>query len=52
MAKIKLGDLFEINTPNGKAYLQYVYKDSTLGELVRVLPGLYKERPSELNSGF
>lgn len=43
--RIKLGDIFEINTPKGKAYLHYIYKDSTLGDLIRVLPELYSERP-------
>jgi len=38
---IVLGDVFIIKTPNGKAYLQYVYKDETLGEMIRVLSGLY-----------
>lgn len=44
MAKIKLGDIFEINTPKGKAYLHYIYKDKTIGEIIRVLPGLYSDR--------
>jgi hypothetical protein len=46
MGKIKVGDIFEINTPKGKAYLHYIYKDKTLGDLIRVLPGLYSERPA------
>jgi hypothetical protein len=46
MIKIKIGDIFEINTPKGKAYLHYIYKDRTMGDLVRVLPGLYSERPN------
>jgi len=45
MARIKIGDIFEINTPKGKAYLHYVYKDKVTGELIRVLQGLYGERP-------
>jgi hypothetical protein len=45
MTKIKLGDIFEINTPKGKAYLHYIYKDDTIGELIRVLPGLFPDRP-------
>lgn len=50
MAKIKLGDIFEINTPKGKAYLHYIHKDEKIGrELVRVLQGLYSERPDSFN---
>ncbi|MBY8962545.1 hypothetical protein KJK34_07245 [Flavobacterium sp. D11R37] len=44
MKRIKLGDVFEINTPKGKAYLHYIHKD-TMGALIRVLPGLYANRP-------
>lgn len=49
MKKIKLGDIFEITTPKGKAYLHYVNKDKTTGELIRVLQGLYKEEPTDLD---
>ncbi|WP_291529132.1 hypothetical protein [Bacteroides sp. UBA939] len=49
MKRIKLGDIFEINTPEGKAYLHYIYRDESLGELIRVLPGLYVERPTDFN---
>ncbi len=45
MARIKIGDIFEIKTPLGKAYLHYIYKDNIIGELIRVIPGLYSERP-------
>lgn len=49
MARIKLGDIFEINTPKGKAYLHYSYMDNDLGELIRVLPGLFPERPANFD---
>lgn len=49
MARIKIGDIFEIATPRGKAYLHYVHQDSVTGELIRVLQGLYSERPSNLD---
>jgi len=49
MTKIKIGDIFEINTPKGKAYLHYIYSDKTLGELIRVLNGLYTERPENFD---
>lgn len=45
MKRIKVGDIFEINTPKGKAYLHYIYKDQKIGDLIRILPGLYSERP-------
>lgn len=46
MARIKVGDIFEVVTSSGKAYLHYIHKDSVTGELVRVLKGLYSERPT------
>lgn len=49
MTKIKIGDVFKINTPNGEAYLQYVHEDETIGELVRILPGVYEKLPENLN---
>jgi len=49
MSKIRIGDIFEINTPKGKGYLHYVYKDKLMGDLIRVLPGLYSERPDNLS---
>ncbi len=48
MGKINLGDIFEIKTAKGSAYLHYVYVENTGRELVRVLPGLYSERPENL----
>ncbi|TCI49560.1 hypothetical protein EVJ30_14635 [Exiguobacterium sp. SH5S13] len=48
MTRIKIGDVFKINTPNGEAYLQYVHEDKTIGELVRILPGVYEKPPENL----
>jgi hypothetical protein len=45
MAKINLGDIFEIKTSKGYAYIHNLYKDESMGNLVRVLSGLYSERP-------
>jgi hypothetical protein len=45
MRKIRLGDIFEIVTEKGTAYLHYIYKDESIGDMIRVLPGLYSERP-------
>ena len=47
--KIEIGDVFEIETVIGKAYLQYIYKDDTLGELIRILPGVYNDIPEYFN---
>lgn len=49
MSKLKIGDLFELATPKGKAYLQFVYKEKTISELIRVLPGIFSSRPEDLD---
>ncbi|WP_148226462.1 hypothetical protein [Paludibacter propionicigenes] len=49
MNKIKLGDIFEIETSIGKAYLHYIHRDKTIGDLVRVLSGLYTQRPESFD---
>jgi hypothetical protein len=41
----KFGDIFEIRTAEGLAYMQYVNHDSQMGELMHVLPGLYDNLP-------
>ncbi len=43
--KPKIGDVAEIRTPGGLAYIQYIHEGRGNGELVRVLPGLYDVRP-------
>ncbi|MCB9045969.1 MAG: hypothetical protein H6550_07500 [Chitinophagales bacterium] len=48
MNKIKPGDVFEINTARGRAYLHYIYMDENLGELIRILPGLYSDMPENI----
>ena len=50
MAKIKIGDVFEIETAKGKAYLQYAYLDKNGIEIIRVLRGLHSERPKEFDN--
>ncbi|MBX3253666.1 MAG: hypothetical protein KF862_05950 [Chitinophagaceae bacterium] len=49
MSKIKLGDIFEIITPKGNAYLHFIHKSSETGELIRVLQGLYVKRPDNFD---
>ena len=48
MVRIKIGDVFEIETSNGIAFIQYVYKNDDLGPLIRILPGLYKDYKKDL----
>ena len=50
MKRTKIGDVFEIDTPKGKGYFQYVYSDKKMGELIRILPGLYSHTPEEMSS--
>ena len=45
--KASIGDIVEISTPAGLGYVQYTHDADTNGELVRVLPGLYTDRPSD-----
>lgn len=45
MKGIKIGDVFEIETPKGNGYFQYVYSNKEIAELIRVLPGLYTKLP-------
>jgi hypothetical protein len=49
MAKIKLGDIFEVNTPKGKGYLHYFHRDNDGIDYIRVLQGLYYERPPDFS---
>jgi hypothetical protein len=45
--KAQFGDIVEIKTPAGLAYVQYTHDGGSMGELVRVLPGLFTARPTE-----
>lgn len=47
--KFQPGDVFEIKTPVGLGFFQYTHQCAGMGELVRVLPGLYKSRPEHLS---
>ncbi len=44
--KARFGDVFEVRTPQGLAYLQYTSKHPEYSDTVRILPGLFKTRPS------
>ena len=46
----RIGDIIEIPTPKGLAYAQFTHKHDTpphYGALLRVLPGLFPQRPSD-----
>ena len=43
--KLSIGDLCEVKTPAGLAYIQYTHDGRDMAELVRILPGLYSVRP-------
>jgi len=46
----RIGDIIEIETPMGLAYVQYTQNDERLlGEMIRVLPGIYADRPKSLS---
>ena len=46
--RIKPGDVFELETPKGLAYIQYIHTDPMMGELIRALYPLHERRPSSL----
>ena len=47
---IRSGDVFGIPTSGGEAYFQYVKKVAPMGSLIRVLPGVFADAPTELES--
>lgn len=49
MKRVQVGDVFEIETPKGMGYFQYVYLNPRNDiELIRVFPGLYAEEPQNM----
>lgn len=47
---IRSGDVFAIRTSGGHAYFQYVKKIAPMGSLVRVLPGVFADAPTDVES--
>ncbi len=45
--KAKPGDLLEIETQNGFAYVQYVGKHPEYGDVIRVIPGFREHKPAD-----
>jgi hypothetical protein len=51
MKRMKIGEIAEVRTQAGLAYTHYCLRHSAkpvMGDLHRVLPGLYKSRPGDL----
>lgn len=41
------GDILEVSTPRGLAYVHYSAKDPEYGDAIRVLPGFFTTRPAD-----
>lgn len=48
MTEFSPGDIVEIETPKGLAYLQVTHRHSSYPEVVRVLPGLHSSQAEDL----
>src|ERR1700753_568821 len=46
---VQVGQILEIETSRGLAYVQYVSRHTKYGDTIRVLPGLFKARPPEFS---
>jgi hypothetical protein len=47
--RAKIGDIIEIPTSKGLAYAQYTHHHKKYGTLIRVLDGIFKDRPESLS---
>ncbi|SOC43677.1 hypothetical protein [Ureibacillus acetophenoni] len=47
MVRLKIGDVFGIETSKGLAYFHSVHKDETIGSLIRILPSLHEGTQNE-----
>jgi len=45
--RARLGDILEVRTPRGLAYVQYTARHPEYGDAIRVLPGFFDVRPKE-----
>src|SRR5258708_1271461 len=48
--RVRVGDVLEVTMPKGLAYFQYTHQHPTHGGLIRVLNGLFDERPSNIRA--
>lgn len=46
--KPKIGDIFEVPTSAGLAYVQYTHEHPEQGTLIRVLPGIFPKRTDDV----
>jgi hypothetical protein len=44
---LRIGDVLEVPTPRGLAYVQYTHYQKPLGTLIRVLPGFHQSKPTD-----
>jgi hypothetical protein len=49
MARLKIGDIVEVPTGKGLAYVQFTHKHAKYGSLVRALEGFHSTRPNVLD---
>ncbi len=47
-SRARIGDVIEIATSMGLAYVQYCHDHAQYGSLIRVLPGLFAQRPEDV----
>lgn len=47
MTRVKIGDVFELSTERGLVYGQCTHRHPMYGELIRVLPGFFRQTPTE-----
>jgi hypothetical protein len=48
--RARLGDILEVSTPRGLAYVHYTARDPEYGDAIRVLPGFFTTRPSDFTA--
>ena len=48
--RVKVGDVIEVATKRGLAYVQLTHRGRLIGDVVRVLPGFLAERPKSFHS--
>lgn len=48
--KLRIGDIFEVKTPKGLVYGQYTHDGGDMGDLIRLLPGIYSDRPDDFST--
>lgn len=46
--RAKPGDVLEVDTPRGLAYIQYAGKHERLGDAIRILPGFFQHPPQDV----